>query len=91
MVRPSSSQDLGGRGDAQSDRRRGHMADIEVDTEALMAGGQQVLDGRKRRRLDHVDHDRRRQHRNPPGADERRGVLRADDDLGRSGDAGRNA
>jgi hypothetical protein len=43
-----------------------------------------VLDGAKCRRLDQVDHDRRRKDRNAPGADEGRGVLWPDEKLCRS-------
>jgi hypothetical protein len=49
-----------------------------------MAAGKKVLDCVERRRLDQVDHDRRRKHRDAPGADERRGVFWPDDKLGRS-------
>ena len=43
-----------------------------------------MLDRLERRRLDQVDHDRRRKHRNAPGADERRRVFWPDDKLCRS-------
>jgi len=46
------------------------MADVKVDAEALVAERKKVLDRVERRRLDQVDHHRRRQHRNAPGADE---------------------
>src|SRR5579864_8676316 len=85
------ADDLGGGGDAQSDRRRRHMADVEMDAEALMARRQEVFDGGERSRLDDVDHHRRRQHRDAAGADKRRGMFRADHDLRRADEAGRDA
>src|ERR1700681_3460200 len=65
------ADDLGGGGDTQADRRRRHMADVEMDAEALMSGWQEVLDSGQRSCLDDVDHHRRRQHRDAAGADER--------------------
>src|SRR5580692_8844680 len=85
------TDDLGGGGDAQADRRRRHMADVEVDAEALMACRQEVLDSGERSRLDDIDHHRRRQHCDAAGADERGGMFGADHDLGRTGEAGRDA
>src|SRR3984957_18885023 len=38
------ASDLGGAGDAQADRRRRHVADVEMNAEALVAGWQEVLD-----------------------------------------------
>ena len=77
MVRPSTPVTSAVAVTLQADRRRREMADVEMDAEALMPGGQQVLDRRQRGRLDHVDHHRRRQHRDAPRADARRGVLGA--------------
>ena len=51
---------------------------------------QEVLDGVECRRLDDVDHHWRRQHRDAARADERGGMLGADHDLGRAGEAGRD-
>jgi hypothetical protein len=59
-----------------------------MDTEALMPRGQEMLDRRKRRRLDDVDHDRRGQHRHQSAADAGRGVLDGDLEFCRSGEAG---
>ena len=56
-----------------------------------MAGWEQVLDRTERRRLDNVDHDRRRQHRNAPGADKRRRMLRAHQQMGGTGETGCDA
>ena len=43
-----------------------------------------MLDSVERRRLDQVDHNRRRKDRNASGADEGRRVFRSDDKLCRS-------
>ena len=67
------------------------MAHVEMRAEALMALGEEMLDRFERRRFDHVDHHRRRQHRDAAGADERRGMFVRDNDLGRSGQAGLDA
>src|SRR3984957_17874687 len=85
------ADDLGGGGDAQADRCRRHMADVEMDAEALMARRQEVFDGGERSGLDDVDHHRRRQHRDAARADERGGMFGADHDLGCAGEAGRDA
>ena len=85
------ADDLGGGGNAQADRRRRHMADVEMDAEALMTARQKVLDGVEGSRLDDVDHHRRRQHRDTAGADERSGMFGTDHDLGRAGEAERDA
>ena len=45
------------------------MAHVEVDAKTLMAGGKKLFDRVERRRLDDVDHHRRSQHRDVPGAD----------------------
>ena len=50
-----------------------------------------MLDRLERRRLDQVDHDRRREHGDAAGADERRGVVGRDDEGGGAGEAGRDA
>src|SRR5215470_19274711 len=50
---------LCGRAHPHADRRGCEVAHVEMDAEALMPRGQEVLDRRKRRRLDDVDHDRR--------------------------------
>jgi hypothetical protein len=71
------ADDLGGRGDAKADRRRRHVADVELDAEALMAERQEVLDRGERRCLDDVDHHRRCQYGDAAGADERGGMLRS--------------
>src|SRR5450631_987963 len=42
------ADDLGGSGDAQADRCRRHMADVEMDAEALMAGRQEMFYGGQR-------------------------------------------
>src|SRR5262245_4080740 len=76
---------------AQADRGRGEMLDVEMDAEALMAGRQQMLDCVERGGLDHIDHDGCRQHGNAAGADERRGLVGRDDDLGLSGETRGNA
>jgi hypothetical protein len=47
-----------------------------------------LLDRLQHRRLDQVDHDRRGEHGDAAGADERRGVLGRDDELGGAGEAG---
>ncbi len=91
MVRPSTADDLRGRRDAQADRRRRDMADVEMDAEALMAGRQQVLDRRERCGLDQVDHHRRRQHGDAARADKRRGLVGRDDGFGGAGETGRDA
>src|ERR1700722_19709511 len=85
------ADDLGGGGDAQADRRRRNVADVKMNTEALMARRQEVLDGVERGRLDDIDHHRRRQHRDTARADERRGMFGTDHDFGRAGEAGRDA
>ena len=72
---------LRARRDAQAHRRRRKVAHVEPDAEALMPFGEQMLHRRQRSRLDHVDHHRRRQHRNPPRADARRGMLRRDNEV----------
>jgi hypothetical protein len=84
------ARDLGGRGNAHADRRRRGMADVEMRAEALMAGGQKVLDRGQCRSLDHVDHDRGRQDGDASGADERGGMLRPDHQLGGAGEARRD-
>ena len=85
------AQNLGRRRHRQADRRRRDVADVEVDAEALMAGRKQVLDRVERRRFDHVDHHRRRQHRDAPGADKGGRMLGPDHDLRGSLEAGMNA
>ena len=67
------------------------MAYVEVDAEALMFVGQEVLDRIERRRLDHVDHDRRGQNRYAAGPDKRRGMLGAHQKVRGSFEAGGNA
>src|SRR5215472_3733086 len=54
---PFDRGELGGRFGLHADRGRGKMADVEMDAEALVAGGQQMLDRGERGRLDQVDHD----------------------------------
>ena len=88
MVRPSTRRDLRRRRDGEAHRRRREVAHVEVDAEALMSRRQQVLHRRQRGRLDHVDHHRRRQHRDPPRADARRRVLRRHHEFGGAGQAG---
>jgi len=44
------------------------MPDVQLGTEALVAGRQQRLDGVERGRLHHVDHYGRRQHVDQPAA-----------------------
>src|ERR1700724_3423489 len=63
------ADDLGCGGDAQADRCRRHMADVEMDAEALVARRQEGLDGGERSRLDDIDHHRRRQHRDAARTD----------------------
>ena len=69
---------------AHSDRRGREVADVEVNAEALMPGGQQMLDRRERRRFDQIDHDRGGEHRHQPAADAGRGVFDADQQVRRS-------
>ena len=80
--------DLRGRRDSEAHRRGREMAHVEMDAEALMSLRQQMLDRRQRRRLDHVDHHRRRQHRDAAGAHPGRRVLRRHDEIGGAGEAG---
>ena len=47
-------ENLGGGGDAQADRGRRGMADIELYAEALMAGGKQVFNRRERCSLEQL-------------------------------------
>jgi len=65
-----------------ADRRCRNVADVELDAEALMAGGDQVLGGVESGSLHEVDHHRRRQNADAAGADLRRGVLLADHQFG---------
>ena len=90
MVRPSTLEDFGGRGDTQADRGRRGMADVEVNAEALMAGGNRcstaasaaasirlIITGVARTAI-------------RPEPTNGGGMLRADDDFGRAGEAGRD-
>jgi hypothetical protein len=63
-------------------------ADVEMSAEALVAGGDQVLDRVERSSLHQVDHHRCRQHADAARADLRRGVLLAHHDLGMTFEAG---
>ena len=69
---------FGRRVDAHFDRRGGEMADIEMDAETLMSIREQVLDCRKRRCLDQIDHDGSGEYRHSPAADAGGCVFRAD-------------
>src|SRR5712671_4048669 len=62
-----------------------------MDAEALMPRRQEMLDRLQRRGLDQVDHHRRRQHRDAPGADKRRRMLGGDHEFGRAEKAGADA
>src|SRR3954471_4342579 len=84
-------RDLCRRDDTQADRRRRDVADIEMDAEALMAGGQEMLDRLGRGSLDQVDHHRRPQHRYPTGAGEWCRMLGSDDEGDVAGEAGPDA
>jgi len=84
------AHDLRRRGDPEADRRCRHVTDIEVNAEALMPRGKEMLDGRQCRRLDHVDHDRRRQHGDSSRTDKGGGVLGPDDEFGRAVNSGRD-
>ena len=57
--------DLGCRCDAQTDWGRREMAHVKVDTQALMARRQQLLNRSERCCLDQVDHYRRGKYRDP--------------------------
>jgi hypothetical protein len=65
------------------------VANIEMDAETLMAGRQQAFDGGERCGLDHVDHDRRAQDRDQSTADARCRVLGSHQEIGGSGEPGR--
>src|ERR1044072_7375963 len=62
-------------GDAHPYGRGGDVAHIQVGTEALVARGQEMLDGGERGRLDEVDHHGRGEHPYLAAADARRRVL----------------
>jgi hypothetical protein len=49
-----------------------------MDPEALVSGGQKMLDRRQRRRLDQIDHDRGGQDRHLPAPDAGRRMLGSD-------------
>jgi len=55
-----------------------------------MAGREQVLDRLEGCRLDDIDHHRRRQHGDAPGADKRRRVFGPDNKLGGTDETGRD-
>ena len=73
---------------AHPDGRRGEMAYVEMDPEALVPARQQMLHGRERRRLDQVDHHRSGQDGNAPAPDMRRSVLSADQQVDGASQAG---
>jgi len=66
------------------DRCCREMSYVEVDPKTLMSGRQEALDGRECCRLNHIDHDRGRQHRYKPAANAGRRVFNADQKVGRS-------
>jgi hypothetical protein len=78
------SDQFGRRVDAHSDRRGGEMADIEMDAETLMSIRKQVLDCRKGRCLDQIDHDGGGEYGHSPAADARCCVFRPDQQICRS-------
>src|ERR1051326_9092276 len=80
--------EFGGRARAHADRRRRVVAHVEPGAEALMADREQLLDRVERRGFDEVDHHRGREHAHAAAADERGRVLLADDEFGRSRQAG---
>ena len=73
---------LGGGANSHTHRRGSEMPDVEMNTEALVPFGQELLHRGERRRLDDIDHHRSGQYGYASAADPRGRMLDPNEQVG---------